>query len=95
VACHCVALAEAAVRVTTVRQPRGSTSALPALRSSCLERPRRLGSVAHYLGALATVLERYSVAQDHFVAGLAMHEQLEAPFFIARSKLEWGRMLAT
>ncbi len=51
------------------------------------------GAVAHYLGHLATVLGRYDTAEAHFTQALAIHERLEAPFHIARTHLEWGRML--
>jgi len=51
------------------------------------------GSIAHYLGHLATVLGRYDTAEGHFTHALAMHEALQAPFFMARTHLEWGRML--
>jgi len=51
------------------------------------------GCVAHYLGHLATVLRRYDTAETHFNEALAIHERLEAPFHIARTRLEWGRML--
>jgi tetratricopeptide (TPR) repeat protein len=51
------------------------------------------GAVDHYLGHLATVLGRYDVAEHHFTQALALHERLEAPFHVARTKLELGRML--
>ncbi len=50
------------------------------------------GAVAHYLGHLATVLGRYDTSEAHFVQALAVHERLLAPFHIARTHLEWGRM---
>ena len=54
-----------------------------------------IGAAAHYLGHLATVLDRYDTAETHFTQALAIHERLEAPFHIARTHLEWGRMLIT
>ena len=51
------------------------------------------GSVAHYLGHLATVLGCYDAAEAHFIQSLATHKRLQAPFHIARTHLEWGRML--
>ena len=49
------------------------------------------GSVAHYLGHLATVLGRYEPADPHFAQAQAVHEQLNAPFHLARTNLQWGR----
>lgn len=51
------------------------------------------GSVAHYLGRLAVVLGRPEQAAEHFRRALVMHERLRAPFFIASTQLEWGRLL--
>jgi tetratricopeptide (TPR) repeat protein len=51
------------------------------------------GAVAHHLGALATVLNQFDLAEDHFSEALRIHQELEAPFFIAVTELEWGRML--
>ena len=51
------------------------------------------GAVAHYLGHLAAVLGRYDTAEAHFAKAQAIHEQLQAPFHLARTHLEWGRML--
>jgi class 3 adenylate cyclase/tetratricopeptide (TPR) repeat protein len=49
--------------------------------------------VSHHLATLATVLGRHNDAESHFAHALEIHENLEAPFFIAETKLEWGRML--
>jgi len=51
------------------------------------------GALAHYLGHLATVLGRYQLAEAHFTQALAIHQRLHAPFHLARTHLEWGRML--
>jgi class 3 adenylate cyclase len=51
------------------------------------------GSVAHYLGRLAVVLGKPTEAAEHFRRALATHERLRAPFFIASTQLEWGRLL--
>jgi hypothetical protein len=51
------------------------------------------GALAHYLGHLATVLGRHNVAETHFIQALAIHERVQAPFHLARTHLEWGRML--
>ena len=52
------------------------------------------GAFSHALGLLATTLGHYDEADDRFAVGLAMHEQLDAPVWLARTRLEWGRMLA-
>jgi len=51
------------------------------------------GAVAHCLGTLATVLGRYQDADAHFAEALRIHEKLAAPFLIAMTDLEGGRML--
>jgi class 3 adenylate cyclase/tetratricopeptide (TPR) repeat protein len=52
-----------------------------------------LGSVSHYLGMLATTLGRYDEAEERFVAAAALHERMRAPGWLARTRLEWARML--
>ena len=51
------------------------------------------GAVAEHLGVLATVLELYDEADGHFGHALQTYEGLSAPFFVAMTELEWGRML--
>src|SRR3569623_679363 len=51
------------------------------------------GAVAHYLGLLANVLGRPDQANAHFAKALSIHERLRAPFFIASTQLEWGRLI--
>jgi hypothetical protein len=51
------------------------------------------GSVAHYLGLLATTLARFDEAEGHFTAASATHAHLGAPPWLARTRLEWARML--
>ena len=55
--------------------------------------PLLRGSVAHYLGALATVLGNYEQAEEHFRAAVAFNEEQKAPFFLARAQLAFARML--
>jgi len=55
--------------------------------------PMVLGTVSYHLGTLGTVLGRYDDAEAHFLQALEIHENLEAPFFIALTQLEWARML--
>jgi DNA-binding SARP family transcriptional activator len=53
------------------------------------------GSVDHYLGLLAAVEGRFDQAGRHFEAAHASHEALAAPTWLARTRLEWARMLLT
>jgi hypothetical protein len=53
------------------------------------------GAVDHYLGLLAVTLERHTVAADHFAAAARIHEAFPAPTLLARTRLEWARMLLT
>jgi tetratricopeptide (TPR) repeat protein len=49
--------------------------------------------VAQALGMLATTLGRYDDAERHFGEALTIGERFEAPAFLARTRLEWARML--
>lgn len=51
------------------------------------------GAVDHYLGRLANLLGRRGDASVHFGKALSIHERIRAPFFIAQTQLEWGRLL--
>jgi tetratricopeptide (TPR) repeat protein len=51
------------------------------------------GPISHYLGILAAVLERYDAAESHFAEAIEMNERLQAPFHLARTQLEWARVL--
>ena len=50
------------------------------------------GAIAHYLGLLATVLGRLE-AEAHFVEAEQTHVRIGAPAWLARTHLEWARML--
>ena len=52
-----------------------------------------LGSVAHFLGVLATTLERFDDAERHLAAAGAVHERLSAPGWLARTRLERARLM--
>ncbi|MGH8972578.1 MAG: hypothetical protein ACRD0C_05180 [Acidimicrobiia bacterium] len=52
------------------------------------------GSVAHYLGVLATTTGDFDEAAARFAAA-AVHERIGAPTWLARTRLEWARMLLT
>jgi tetratricopeptide (TPR) repeat protein len=51
------------------------------------------GSFAHHLGLLSATLERFSDAEAHFRSAAAAHERLGAPTWLARTRLEWARMV--
>src|SRR5207237_10759051 len=53
------------------------------------------GAVDHYLGLLAAVEGRFDQAGRHFEAAHASHAALAAPTWLARTRLEWARMLLT
>jgi DNA-binding SARP family transcriptional activator len=51
------------------------------------------GSIAHGLGlALATILH-YDDAEEAFAEAAAAHERMRAPLLLARTRLEWARLL--
>ena len=62
---------------------------LPATGASAL------APVSLYLGGLASVLGRYDEAEEHLTQSAAMSERIGAWFFVARTDLLFGRMLAS
>jgi class 3 adenylate cyclase/tetratricopeptide (TPR) repeat protein len=50
-------------------------------------------SVAHHLGLLATSLGRYEEAERQFRSAEEVHARVGAPLYVARTRLEWARML--
>jgi class 3 adenylate cyclase len=53
------------------------------------------GSVSYYLGLLGVTLQRFEEAEARFAAAAATHERIGAPIWLARTRLEWARMLLT
>jgi class 3 adenylate cyclase/tetratricopeptide (TPR) repeat protein len=53
------------------------------------------GSVAHHLGMLAAATGRFHEAERHLGAAAASHARFGAPTWLARTHLEWARMLLT
>ncbi|MCA1844533.1 MAG: AAA family ATPase [Actinobacteria bacterium] len=51
------------------------------------------GSVAFYLALLAATTGEWQRAEDHFAVAAATHERIQAPSWLARTRLEWARML--
>lgn len=52
------------------------------------------GPVAYPVGLLEALLGRHDEAESDFALALAINERMEAPFFIALTKVAWARMLA-
>ncbi len=51
------------------------------------------GSVAFYLGLLSATERDWPAAEARFAAAAATHERIGAPAWLARTRLEWARML--
>ena len=51
------------------------------------------GSVSLYLAMLAATAADYGQAEADFAAAAATHERIQAPVWLARTRVEWGRML--
>ena len=51
------------------------------------------GTVTHYLGILATTMERFEEAETCFTEAQATHARIDAPAWLSRTRLEWTRML--
>ena len=51
------------------------------------------GSASHHLGMLATTLRRLEEADRFFAVADATHATIPAPVWLARTRLEWARML--
>jgi DNA-binding SARP family transcriptional activator len=51
------------------------------------------GPIDHHLALLETTLDRFDDADVSFVSAAAFHERLGVPAWLARTRLEWARML--
>jgi hypothetical protein len=51
------------------------------------------GSVSMYLAMLAATDGDYAQADVEFAAAAATHERIRAPIWLARTRVEWARML--
>jgi hypothetical protein len=51
------------------------------------------GSVAYYLGLLASTMGRYDDADTHFSAAAGRHDNIGAVYWLAVTRLDWARML--
>jgi class 3 adenylate cyclase len=87
-------LAEAAVRLGDEH----GAATLARLLAPCSNQVIGMGSfwlhsVAHALGMLATLLRRFDDAEAHFAAAATLHTRIAAPAWLARTRLEWARMV--
>jgi class 3 adenylate cyclase/tetratricopeptide (TPR) repeat protein len=53
------------------------------------------GAFDRYLGLLSAVLGRFDEAESYFRAAAQVHERIGAPACLARTRLDWARMLLT
>ena len=53
------------------------------------------GAVAHYLAVLAATFGDFDEAERRFAEAAATHERIGAPTWLARTRVEWARMLLT
>jgi class 3 adenylate cyclase/tetratricopeptide (TPR) repeat protein len=51
------------------------------------------GSIAHGLGLALATIQRYDDAEEAFAQAAAVHESMCAPLLLARTRLEWARLL--
>jgi hypothetical protein len=54
-----------------------------------------LGSFSHHLGLLAFTVGDFDEADSRFACAATAHDDLGAPVWLARTRLEWARMLLT
>ena len=52
-----------------------------------------IGSVAMYLGLLCTTARDWAAADSYFAHAAATHERIDAPLWLARTRVDWARML--
>jgi hypothetical protein len=57
--------------------------------------PTSFGSVAHHLATLQGTLRRWTEAERSFEEAHMLHERVAAAGWLARTRLEWARMLLT
>jgi tetratricopeptide (TPR) repeat protein len=81
----------------------GRTDAAPQLYDQLLPYAARFvfvfsldwGAAARPLGRLATLLGRYDDAETHLRDALVMHERIQAPFWIARTRIDQAELCLT
>jgi class 3 adenylate cyclase len=68
-------------------------SLLPYSGRNACNGPACMGPVDRALGLLATLAGRFGEADGHFAASAELARRMRAPTFLARTQLEWARML--
>src|SRR5205807_10168875 len=66
---------------------------LPYASQICFSSGGALGAVAHYLAMLASTFGDFDEAGRRFADAATTHERIGAPTWLARTRLEWARML--
>jgi Asp-tRNA(Asn)/Glu-tRNA(Gln) amidotransferase A subunit family amidase len=51
------------------------------------------GTVSYYLALLATTIGDWPQAEAHFTTAAATHARIDAPIWLARTRMEYARML--
>jgi DNA-binding SARP family transcriptional activator/DNA polymerase III delta prime subunit len=52
-----------------------------------------IGSVAMYLGLICTTAGDWAAADSYFAEAAATHERIDAPIWLAQTRVDWARML--
>jgi hypothetical protein len=84
------------VAVRLAHRPAASTlydRLLPWARHFVVAAPTTDSAVALYLGMLAALLDAPEAAAGHFAVASALHEAMSATFSLARTQLEWAKLL--
>ena len=76
-----------------VRAPLIFDMLLPYARQLIFTAGGSFGAVAYYLAILAATSSDFDEAERRFAEAAATHERIGAPIWLARTRLEWARML--
>jgi class 3 adenylate cyclase len=88
------ALAEACAHLGDIaRAARLSTMLAPYADQFAVVAGALGGALAHHLGVLAGTLSRFDESEAYFAAAAVTHDRINAPAWLARTRLEWARML--
>jgi hypothetical protein len=66
---------------------------LPFRAEFAWQGPMCRGPIAHSLGVLTRTIGDYGLAAEHFAEADAINTRMQAPFFQARTWLEWAGLL--
>jgi class 3 adenylate cyclase len=85
--CARLGRADCAPRLRLILEPYGDQVVVSGF-AGCI-----LGSFAFYLGLLAATVGDWPDAEARFAAAATTHERMDAPGWLALTRLEWARML--